>query len=268
MYSHDISYGKYVETFLKIDPYLTVLGVIGIIVCLLLNKRSKAIWWYVATTTVPLAVNILLQGGQSEPPGNYIRYFAFFIFLFYPSLGYLLVVSTQAIQLKKLKLGLFLFLGVVAITQIRATFRFSNDPSADGLAVGLAIRELRAQNPEITDRPVIIELSYWQYLAIIVGANDIKNIVYDRVKGTVSHQYQSLLITDERLFQSCMKSYNVSYIIVKERQLRDAIESKLQLRLIKEVNGYAFYPVSASSLMNVPIDWAITDCPLALGTGY
>lgn len=243
-YGHGISYSKYIETFLKIDPYLTILGMIGIAACLLLNKRTKSIQWYVAATTIPLAIDILLQGGQLEPPGNYIRYFALFTFLFYPSLGYLLVISTQAIHSKKLKLGLFFFLYLVAFTQINATFRFTNDPSAEGLAVGLAIRELRSQNPDISDRPVMIELTYWQYLEIKVGANDIEGVVYDRELDTVSRKSQSLLLTDERLFQSCLKSYDIIYIIVKERQLRDLIENILQLRLIKEVNGYAFYPVS------------------------
>jgi hypothetical protein len=261
-YAHNISYYKYIETFFKIDPYLTVLGIIGILVCLLRNKKSQAIKWYVAATTLPLVVDILLQGGKSEPPGNYIRYLALFAFLFYPAIGYLLVVIMQAIRTRMIKFGLFLFLGIVAFTQLRETFRFNNDPSAAGLAVGLAIRELRAQNPEITGLPVIIELSYWQYLAIKVGANDLYRVVYDRELDLATRKSQSLLLTDDQLFQSCLKSYNVSYIIVKDGQLRDVIERKLGLHFTKEVNGYAFYPISANSLANAPADWATRTCPL------
>jgi len=166
------------------------------------------------------------------------------------------------------KFGLFLFLGLVAFSQISAAFRFTNDPSAEGLAVGLAIREQRTIDPEISDRPVIIELSYWQYLAIEVGANDIEGVVYDREIDTESRKSQSLLLTDDRLFQSCLKSYNVSYIIIRERNLRDVVENKLQLRSIKEVNGYAFYPIRADSLTDAPADWAERECPLSYSSGH
>jgi hypothetical protein len=267
-YGQDVSYRKYVETFLRMDPYLAILGILGILVCLLLNKRSKAIQWYVAATAIPLAVYILLSGGQVEPPGNYIRYLAPFAFLFYPSLGYLLiVVSTKVTQCDRLKLGLVLFLGLAAITQIQAAFRFKNDPAADGLAVGLAIREMREGTPEISDRPVLIELSYWQYLAIHTGANDIDRIVYDRVLDPGSRASQSLLLTDEELFQSCLRLYNVSTIVVKDPRLRSVVESGLQLQPAQEVNGYAFYPIDTGALNDVPADQAPT-CPLPFGSGY
>jgi hypothetical protein len=264
-YGHDTSYGKYLETFLKIDPYLTFLGLIAIALCLLFNKKSKAIRWYATVTVIPLVIYIILQGGQVEPPGNYIRYFAQYSFLFYPSLGYLFVVGAQAIRPKILRLGLILLLVLVATTQIRSTFEFSNDPAADGLAVGLAIREMREQNPEVADRPVIVELAYWQYLAVKVGANDINQILYDRVPDEL-RKSQSLLLTDVGLFQTCLKSYNISYIIVKEPQLRAVIENELRLQPIKEVNGYTFYPVG-TELPDITPMGPITTCPLSIGSG-
>jgi hypothetical protein len=266
-YGREISYTRYLETFLKIDPYLTFLGVAGVISSYLLNKRSQAVKWYVAVSVLPLVAYILLQGGQPQPPGNYIRYFAQFSFLFYPAFGYLWVQIDQALHSRALKLVPLLFLTIVAITQLRAAFRFTNDPAAEGLAVGLVIRELRAQNPEISGQPVVIELSYWQYLAIHVGANDIDRIVYDRAWDIASRSSQPLLMTDESLFQSCLKLYDISYVVVKEPELRSVMESKLQLQPVNIVNGYAFYPVSAGSLADVPADPAVT-CPLPFGSGY
>lgn len=264
-YGNDISYGKYLETFLRIDPYLTFLGLIGIAVCLLFNKKSKAVLWYTTVTIIPLALYIILQGGQVEPPGNYIRYFAQYSFLFYPSIGYLFVLSAQSIKPNILGLGLVLLLVLIAITQIRSTFEFSNDPAADGLAVGLAIREIRDINPEVADRPVIIELSYWQYLAVKVGANDIDHIMYDRVPD-MSRKSQSLLLTDIELFQFCLKSYNVSYIIVKDPQLRTVVENQLKLQHEKEINSYAFYPIRSDLPYKVQAG-QIINCPLSVGTG-
>jgi hypothetical protein len=260
-YAHNTAYGTYIETFLRIDPYLTVLGMLGIVVCLLRYKKSKPVRWYAAAATIPLAVNILLQGGQVEPPGNYIRYLALFTFLLVPAFGYLVAASAQGISPKAYKIGLVLFLGLVGFTQIRTTFRFSNDPSADGLAVGLAIRELRAQNPAIADRPVIIELAYWQYLAIVVGANDMEGVLYDRVKGTVAAQNQSLLLTDASLFQSCLGAYHASYVIVKDPPLREAVESKLKLQPAMEVNGYTFYPTDDN--LSTLTESSPRDCPLS-----
>ena len=262
-YASDISYAKYAETFLKIDPYMTYLGIIAILVCIVLNKKNHAIQWYVAIATIPLAVDIILQSGKSEPAGNYIRYLALFAFLFYPAIGYLLVTIIRVIRIKPLKLFLLVFLGVVAFTQLRATFRFANDPAAPGLAVGLAIRDLRAQDPEIADQPVIIELTYWQYLAIKVGANDLTRVVYDRVLDTVNRQTQSLLVADGALFQSCLKRYQVSYVIVKDSALRGVLEGKLGLKYTREVNGYAFYPIPAAWLANIQVDEAGAQCPLA-----
>lgn len=262
-YGPDISYGNYLRTFYKIDPYLTVLGIIAVIVSLVRNKGSQAIRWYVAVSLVPLAIYVLLQGGHLQPPGNYIRYFAMFVFLFYPLLGYLAYLAVAAIRSPALRwCALILILGLVATTQVYAAFRYTNDPAAQGLAVGMAIRELREENPAISDQPVIIELAYWQYLAIHVGANDIQQIIYDRELDIAERRSQSLLLTDEQSLRTCLQAYKVSYIIVKDAQLRDVLESQLQLQPTEEVNGYAFFPVNPDLLSEVPADQA-ANCPLS-----
>jgi hypothetical protein len=171
------------------------------------------------------------------------------------------------VQLGKWKNGLLLLLGLVAFTQISAAFRFENDPSAVGLNVGLAIKRLRAQNPAVADRPVIIELIFWQYIAIEVGASDLNGVVYDRIDDTTSRTKPSLILSDERLFQSCLKSYHVSYVIVKDHQLREAVESKLQYPPVKVVNDYAFYPVGEKYLAELPADGTIERCPLSYNEG-
>ena len=267
-YGSDASYDKYVGVFAKIDPYLTTLGLLAILVCLFLHKRSRSIQWYAAAILIPFAIYLLMQGGQPEPPANDMRYFAMYLFLFYPALGFMLVTSVNVIPRETLKWGiLVLLLAIVATTQIRAAFRFTNDPAADGLTVGLEIRELRAQNPDIAARPIMIEVSYWQYLAIHVGANDMNTLVYDRELDVITRKPQSLLLTDPARFQTCLKFYNISYVIVQDAQLRAIVEEQLHLRPTKEINRYAFYPVSADLLRAAPTDPAPA-CPLPFGSGY
>jgi 4-amino-4-deoxy-L-arabinose transferase-like glycosyltransferase len=269
-YGHSdvFSIDQYIKTFLAIDPFLSFLGWIALWACWWFNKKSKAVLWYVTVTIIPLVFYIMMSGGQSEPPGNLIRYLALFVFLFYPAQAYLLVLVTRLARQKKkpfgtlLRMGLFLFFVLVAITQLLATFRFQNDPSAAGLDVGLTIRELRRQIPSISQRPVLIELSYWQYLAIHVGANDISQIVYDRVLDFNSRQAQSLLFADEKLFRTCLQTYNISYVIMADDQLRLALTEKLKLLPTIEVNGYAFYPIEPGFFEDMPTESSIS-CPLA-----
>lgn len=180
-YGQEVAYERYLSAFLHIDPYITLLGIGGIIACLKSRKRFLAKLAYVSVTLVPLGIFIGLHGGQLEPPGNYLRYLAPFLFFFYPALSYLLFVSVQVLNIAKLREYVLVgCLAVMITTQLTTTFQFTNDPSAYGLAVGEMIRQLRQANPEIADRPVMIELSYWEYLAIKVGANDIDTIMYDR----------------------------------------------------------------------------------------
>jgi hypothetical protein len=261
-YGTNLAYDKYFETFWKLDPYVAVLGVFSVALGLLRHKKNYAIWWYSAAALILPIIFMLLSGGQNQPPGTYIRYMAPFTFLFYPALGYLLAVIGA--RLRQINGGLqwvvALFLGVIITTQFAAAFRFKNDPAGEGLAVGLALRELRAQSPAIAQRPVVIELAYWQYLAIIIGANDINRVIYDRELDIYARTAQSLLLTDETLFKSCLRVYDISYLVIKDPGLRATLEGQWHLQPIKEVNGYAFYFLEADFLQSLPAA-AATPCP-------
>jgi 4-amino-4-deoxy-L-arabinose transferase-like glycosyltransferase len=260
-YGGGVFYARYVTTFWGLDPYLTALGLVGLAAALLRGRRRLARLWYGAAAVIPLAIYIASHGGQSEPPGNYVRYLGQFTFIFYPALADLLVWLAQALKPARLRVGLLtVLLVVMTVTQVRAALRFTNDPAAAGLAVGLAIRRLRAQDPTLAGRPVLIELAYWQYLAIHTGANDIDQIMYDRVLDTTTRQTTSLLLTDLPAFRACLQTYRIGYVIVQAAELRAIIETQLQLQPTQVVNGYAFYPVSAG-LLDEP---AAAVCPLPL----
>ncbi|KPK74380.1 MAG: hypothetical protein AMJ79_14305 [Phycisphaerae bacterium SM23_30] len=244
-YGQNASYLKYLETFVKTDPYTTILGLGGVIVCILRRRKSGAVAWYTAMMVFPLLIFIFLHRGQLEPSGNYIRYLALYVFLFYPAVGHL--ISTGIVRAAKTsKAGinwLILVLSIMVATQMCLCFNYKRGETEKGMAVGQRIRELREQNHNIRERPVLIELSYWQFLAIRVGTNDISLIMYDRELDE-RRESESLLLTDIDLFRENIRRNNISYIIVKSPQLREIVEKDLKLQPAEEVNSYVFYPLA------------------------
>ncbi len=262
------SYGYYLETFWRIDPYATVLGVFGLIFCLSRARASRAGSWYTTMTVVPFLIFAGLHGGQLEPPGNFVRYLAPFEFLVYPALAGLIVLGINRVARSR-HLGValvVLIVGVMVVTQVHEAFQFTNDPAGAGLAVGRRIRALRQENPDLAQRPMLIEVSYWQYLAIHVDADDISHLVYDRELDVVRRQTTSYLSADHsNAVRDCIARYGISYIVIKSPELRQFVENDLGLSPAEEVNLYAFYPVPEGW---TKLEKALAPCPLQFGAGY
>jgi len=96
-YGANSSYNSYLQTFLKIDPYATVLSVVGLVACLLSHRKSSAVKWYVAIAFIPFFLFAYLHEGQIEPLGNYLRYLAPFIFITYPAVAFLIDLAINLI---------------------------------------------------------------------------------------------------------------------------------------------------------------------------
>ncbi|MCB0076370.1 MAG: hypothetical protein KDD73_03030 [Anaerolineales bacterium] len=127
------------------------------------------------------------------------------------------------------------------------------------MAVGQTIRQLRAASQAGTQRPVVVERAYWDYLAVIVGTNDIDQIIFDR-EVTAARDAPSLMLADPTAFAICLSRYEVSYVIVRDAELQNALESELALRPTQSVNDYVFYPVDLAELTRTPTD-APSACP-------
>ena len=159
-YGESRSYFRYLGTFLRIDPYATVLCGVGLVMCLVRYRKSRAVQWFVAMAAIPFCVFAYLQGGQMEPPGNYVRYLAPFMFVAYPATAALIdfaISIASKSQWTRMLLSVVVIGGMV-ITQARATFGFVNDPAARGLKVGQRIRAVRTGDPDLADRPFLIGL--------------------------------------------------------------------------------------------------------------
>jgi len=255
-------FSAYLDTFLGIDPCLPILAPLSLVTCLIRYRSSRSVKWYVVMAVIPLAIFVCLMGGQIEPPANNTRYFALYAFILYPSVAYLLSSAVGRItrsQLVEIVLLTIVVL-VIVVTQVHATFQFVNDPAADGLEVGKRIRALRAEHPELSQRPVLVELSYWQYLAVHVGANDISLLIYDRELDLEHRQTVSLFLSDLGAIRNCLALYNVSYIAVKSPEIKEVIERELGMLSSEEVNHFSFYRVP--DMMRDDVGDGL--CPLAM----
>jgi hypothetical protein len=218
-------------------------------------------------TVLPFLIFASVHGGQSEPRGNIIRYLAPFLFVSYPTVAYL-IGSTVALLHKSRMAQRTLLIAVilsVSLVQILAVFRYTNDLSVNAFAVGERIRSLREMEAALRNRPVLIELSYWDYLAIHVGANDLSLIVYDRLLDFENRRSISLLSTDLEAFRSCLRHYQFSFVIVKSPDLKEILEQSLQFTPGEQVNQYTFYRVPLGKIVDGEEPGV---CPLSAGTGY
>ena len=240
-------YGAYLRTTWRLDPFLTLLAPVALILCSLWRRDTHTPRWFLAVAVIPLAVFLLLHRGQLEPPSNYVRYLAPFLFVLYPMLACLLLELVQRIKSAPARTAVLasIVLAIVA-RQMFTTFQYPIDPSAAGLKVGERIRELRQENLELQQQPVLIEARAWQHLAIHVGANDVRQLLYHRgLDPTYGFEAErsALFSLEPEAIRSCLSSYDVSYMVVKSPELQDLIEQDLGLHAVDEVNEYRFYPV-------------------------
>ncbi len=258
------SYRNYLSALLRIDPFATVLFPLGAIAALW-RSNSRRSGWYAALVVLPAAIFIGLHGGQTEPPGNYVRYMAPFLFLFYPFIAWLLVKAAGRLPARAAWqiAGLALSLVIIAFFQIRTAFHFVDDPAASGLAVGSYLKDLRLTQPASENLPALIEVSYWQYLAIQVGANDVDSILFDRKMGAQYRQAPSEIDANPQALKDCIAHFQIAYIIVKSASLTSFLQDRLGLSPGQKVNGYTFYAVpqglrldSSESERSCPLDFS------------
>jgi hypothetical protein len=245
-YGSNRSYLNYLTTFLKIDPFTTVLIPLGLFTFLRYGETRTVRLLYIAVTILSVGVFVILHGGQSEPPGNSIRYLSPYLFLTLPIAVYFLGYLGKRLSISNHTwiIAAVLVILLILVRQFHSTFNFTNDAASNGLAIGKKILEIRSEEPGDAERPVIIELSYWEYLAIHVGSNDITGIYYDREPDFEQRSSQSLLFTDFEAFQACMITHKPSHIILKTKELKNILKEQYQVQPSFSMNGYDFFTTS------------------------
>lgn len=260
-YGGERDYGRYLQTFWRIDPLLTLLFVPSI-ASTTLRVRSVAIGWFVVVVTIPITIWASLHGGQIEPPGNYLRYLAPFVFMIYPLVAYTIFNLINAVTPSRRGRNILslVIVGVMAAVQLGSAFRFTNDPAAVGVPVGAQLQARR--QAEGTARSALIELAYWDYLAIHVGASDLATILYDRPLDIAERKTISYLLTHPAAMPACLATHNIGYIAVKSPELHAAV-ARLGGTSAEQVGAYTIYAVPPAFAESAP-----TACPLTFESGY
>ena len=264
-YGQGRSYLGYLRTAFVIDPFLSVALIPSLLGYVVLYRRATSPYWYLVLTLIPLAIFGVLHGGQVEPPGNYLRYLAPFLLVFYPVVAFCCVAIVEFLaRAHRWPWAGLAGLGVViTLVQINQALAFRNDPAAAGVRVGRRIGELlRTSGPEAST--IMIELSYWDYLAIHVGANDLARIVYDRPVDLLTRRSESVLVSDLAVARGCLSFHGAGYVVVKSPELQAIVEQRLAFPLYDEVDGYRFYHVTP--LRDEQSDGLV--CPLGIGVPY
>ncbi|MSP12513.1 MAG: phospholipid carrier-dependent glycosyltransferase [Chloroflexi bacterium] len=246
-YGEGTSYGNYIKTLLKLDPFATIGALVGLAICLRRLPRSGPVRWYTCIALVPFLGFIYLQGGQPDTEANLDRYLALFLFLTYPAVAYLLWGLVTSLKMPGVAPGwpLTLVLGVISVWQLHTAFRLPHNTDADGLQVGQRIQDLRREDPNVAQQPVLLERIYWQFLAINIGTNDVSTLLYDRPQELPAPTAKSVFLADKHPLVDCVSQYHFSFIVVKSPDLRQAVEDKLGLAPVGETAGYTFYKVPA-----------------------
>jgi hypothetical protein len=242
-YGPDSSYGFYWPWLLLVDPFTTILVSFIAGITLWQYRRSKPLRWIILIAVAPFLIFLYLHGGQIDLPGNYLRYLAPFFFPFYPLMAYAInrgmekVTTKPAIRVA----GVGIVVGLISLTQLGTAFQFVQ--ALQGFDAGERIRALRLEEEELSQRPVMIELIYWEQLAVHVGANDISPLIlYDRPFDP-QKQSSSLFLTDSETIRNCLALHHISYLLLKSPELIAAAEEALELSPTEQVDGYSFYKI-------------------------
>lgn len=266
-YGQAQSYAPHLNTALKLDPIATLAIVPAFVACALTYRRSRRVVWYLALTVGATLLYAVVQRGYIQPPGNFIRYLAIFLFLAYPVVAWFGDVAVRRIVggRRGQVVVLSAALAGIALVQTATTFGYVNDPAAEGMRVGQTLRRLWVTIPD-QNANTLIELNHFQYLAMHVGANSLDRLIYDRPLDWHALNETPTALTPAVL-RACDRKYQFGYVVMRDPRLRRMVETTLPVRLTDEINGYAIYALDRSARSHQQED-ANGSCPLVIGTGY
>ena len=245
------SFLNYLSPVLQSDPVAGLLGIPAYIYALRnIKAKNRTIWFYLAIVLIPFVTFLVLHGGQIEPNANYIRYLAPLLLLFYPLIGFALVHVVGRIRAPIVSFGLLVVVcGLLAWVQIPLIYQVKNDPVVNGLRVGQQIASLRrAAASTDAEQPILLEMVYWEYLAVKVSANDIQNIYLDRVPDYLRKSTDSFLRSDFQGTMKCAAERKIHWFVLKSPELQEILEQELSIQAQDSLDGYRFYQITDSIL--------------------
>ena len=236
----------YVNMLMDIAPITIPLEVLGI-VFLVVKREWARLWPYLLFVLGPLLMLIVVFPGGQGTPANPTRYMVIYPSLLTPYAAYLLVEPhTRARRWwpSLERLGL-LFAVAIVVVNARQALHYPNGTYRDALAAGRALRHIGAGTSTADSPKTLLEVVYWDYLAVQVGSNDSPNIVLDRPVEIAGNRDSPSILLDEIVdVTRYLQEQDIAYAVVKSGELRMVLEQRLGAARLITVGQYIIYSLN------------------------
>jgi len=183
----------------------------------------------------PLALAILnlilssvlnvLSGPASAAPG---RYYLFYMLMLSPYIAYgairLLLWGWQRPR-PVARYGLVtLAIGLFAYTLIWGGVRIKDYPQgmpADAVEAGQYLGQLLDQIPETEPKAFMVELKYWEFLAVQLTAGHFEDALFDREFIFLDRNTPSIFLEEPGDVYTALSSQNIHYVALRNPDLKD-----------------------------------------------
>lgn len=237
-------------------PRLIVQNSSGVVWVLLLvalvflwrNRTHQGKWLPLTTAALVLSVTSalnVLSGPPSAAPG---RYSLLYVLLIAPYVAYgayrLFTVrkhwSPRVVAYVPALLSTALFLyslwwGAVRIPD------FPPGMPISAVKTGAYLNQILSRNPSTTGETYMVELKYWEFLAVELTARHYDAIVFDRVKDPVNRNTPSIFTDNPAGVYARLLTQNIRYVALQDPRLKANVQQMDFMRPAQEIDDWTIY---------------------------
>jgi hypothetical protein len=222
------------------------------LVVLLRDKANKWKWFPLTLAVAGLSINSamnVVSGPPSAAPG---RYSLFYVIMISPYLAYgtyhLWVIGRLwmsrwmsrigARALAVLATGLFLYSvwwGIVRIPD------FPQGMSMDAVETGYYLNQVLSDNGSNSATNYLVELKYWDFLAIKLTAGHYDTLVFDREYNLFNRDTPSIFSGGKTEVSADLRSQNIVYVALRDPDLKANARRMGFLRAMRDVGNWTVY---------------------------
>ncbi|MCL4868057.1 MAG: hypothetical protein KJ063_03735 [Anaerolineae bacterium] len=198
----------------------------------------------IATITVNSILN-LFSGPPSAAPGRYSLWYVLLLSPYVAYGTYQLAVIGQRWENRIIKhVPTMLAMGLFLIPIWWGAVQSDNFPrgmSADAVATGQYLKELLDQDVPDKERRFMVELHYWDYLAIQLTAGHYEAIVYDREADRFNRNTPSMFAAATQPICLDLQAQKVQYVALRDPELQAISQQLGCLANLKEIGEWKVY---------------------------
>lgn len=186
----------------------------------------------------------LNSGPPSAAPDRYSLFYNA-IFIMYAAYGFKQFITVPIAGKSINQLGIIALAMIVLVVlgkqQYTHIFDFPHGMSAESVLAGSTMRDILASDD--ANSKIMLELSYWEFLAVEMMINSAENIVYDRERIMTQRNLPSIL-TELTAPQDYLIENHIHYLILRSPKLIAHIESATDTTLRWQGAEWKIYSVN------------------------